>query len=263
MPKLTTQQRTELETEREFLVRSLDDLEAERADGGIDEVTYSTLHSDYTARTATVLRALASDTAPKAPEGKRPPVRRGRRWTIVAAILAFAGIAAFSLAQSSGTRAPGGLPTGGVTTPSVSSNSYEGHLQRAAQFRAEDIADQATKEYLAAANLRPKSPEPITDLADMLLVRFISGVDNNTSLVTNASQLIDKAFTLDPHYGPAFFDEGILLRFDKKPVAESVNAFNEYLKLDPKGEHVGDAQSFIQQLTTPSTSTTTSPTTTP
>ncbi|HEY3833070.1 MAG TPA: hypothetical protein VGO03_12315 [Acidimicrobiia bacterium] len=262
MPKLTTQQRTELETEREFLVRSLDDLEAERADGGIDEVTYSTLHSDYTARTATVLRSLASDTAPKAPEGKRPPVRRGRRFTIVAAILAFAGLAAFSLAHSSGTRAPGGLPTGGVTTPSVAANSYEGHLQRAAQFRAEDIADQATKEYLAAARLRPTSPEPITLLADMLLVRFTTGIDNNPQLVTQASSLVDKALKLDPNYGLAYYERGIVRGLEKQ-VATSVADFRHYLQLDPHGDEVTQANDFIQQLTTPSTSTTTLPTTTP
>ena len=37
----------ELERERDFLLRSLDDLEAERAEGGIDDSSYDELHDDY------------------------------------------------------------------------------------------------------------------------------------------------------------------------------------------------------------------------
>ena len=248
--------------EREFLVRSLDDLDAERADGGIDEVTYSTLHSDYTARTATVLRSLASDTAPKASERARASVPRSRRWTIVGGIIVFAGAAAFALAHTSGTRAPGGLPTGGVTTPTAAPNTFEGDLAKAEQFRAEDIPDQATTWYLKAAKLEPRSPEPIDDLADMLLVRFTTGIDNQTTLVSQASSLVDEALKLDPNYGPAYYDRGIVRGLEKQ-VAPAVADFRHYLQLEPSGEQVVQAKDFIQQLTAPSTSTTTSPTTTP
>ena len=85
-------------------MRSLDDLESERAEGAIDEATYDTLHSDYTARTAAVLRALAGGETAKASVPKPPPVPRGRRWVIVAGIIVFAAGAAVALAKSSGTR---------------------------------------------------------------------------------------------------------------------------------------------------------------
>ncbi len=42
--------RTAQEEERDFLLRSLDDLESERAAGNIDDETYQRLHDDYTAR---------------------------------------------------------------------------------------------------------------------------------------------------------------------------------------------------------------------
>jgi len=52
------EERERLEAERDFLLRSLDDLEGERAAGGIDDESYSRLHDDYTARAAAAIRAL-------------------------------------------------------------------------------------------------------------------------------------------------------------------------------------------------------------
>ena len=56
-----------LAAEEEFLLRSIDDLEAELAAGGIDAATYRTLHDDYTARAAAVIRARQgrADPAPQ------------------------------------------------------------------------------------------------------------------------------------------------------------------------------------------------------
>ena len=65
----------ELEAEREFLLRSLDDLESEREAGNIDDETYRSLHEDYTARAATVIRSLRDGVAPVLPEA--PRARRG------------------------------------------------------------------------------------------------------------------------------------------------------------------------------------------
>ena len=48
----------QLEAERDFPLKSLDDLEAERAAGGIDDDSYRALHDDYTARAAATIRAL-------------------------------------------------------------------------------------------------------------------------------------------------------------------------------------------------------------
>jgi hypothetical protein len=48
-----------LEEERDFLLRSLRDLEAEHDAGDIDDTDYATLKDDYTARAAAVLRELA------------------------------------------------------------------------------------------------------------------------------------------------------------------------------------------------------------
>lgn len=48
-----------LEEDRDYLLRSLEDLEQEREAGDIEEADYLTLKEDYTARAADVLRSLA------------------------------------------------------------------------------------------------------------------------------------------------------------------------------------------------------------
>ena len=57
--------RTALEEERDFLFRSLRDLDAERTAGDIDDEDYQSLRDDYTVRAAEVVRRLAAiDEAP-------------------------------------------------------------------------------------------------------------------------------------------------------------------------------------------------------
>lgn len=51
--------RRRLEAERDFLLRSLDDLEREHDESGIDDETYAVLHADYTARAAAATRSLS------------------------------------------------------------------------------------------------------------------------------------------------------------------------------------------------------------
>ncbi|MCU4185846.1 hypothetical protein K6U06_15865 [Acidiferrimicrobium sp. IK] len=61
--------RAVLEEERDFFLRSLRDLESERAAGDIDDVDYAALRSDYTARAAAVLRRLEALDAPQTSDG--------------------------------------------------------------------------------------------------------------------------------------------------------------------------------------------------
>ena len=66
--------RAALEEERDFLLRSLDDLEREHDAGDIDETDYEGLRDDYTVRAATVLRSLDAHAAlVTAPAGNKPP----------------------------------------------------------------------------------------------------------------------------------------------------------------------------------------------
>ena len=81
-PRLPDAEREQLEQERDFLLRSLDDLELEHESGGIDDESYAELHDDYTARAAAAIRALR-DGVDNRPE-PAPPVPAKRRVAIIA-----------------------------------------------------------------------------------------------------------------------------------------------------------------------------------
>ncbi len=96
-----------LEDERDFLFRSLDDLEREREAGDIDDADYRTLKDDYTARAAEVLHAIEEDRA--AFEAAATPVSGRRRAFTVLAVLLVAVVAGVLVTQASGRRGSAGL----------------------------------------------------------------------------------------------------------------------------------------------------------
>ena len=109
VPAREDEAREQLEAERDFLLRSLDDLEAEHAAGGIDDESYRTLHDDYTARAAAVIRALRDgvDARPDA-----APVSWKRRALVIGGVVAFAIAVALGLAAALGARLPGKTSSG-------------------------------------------------------------------------------------------------------------------------------------------------------
>jgi tetratricopeptide (TPR) repeat protein len=101
-----------LEDERDFLLRSLDDLEGEHAVGDVDEHDYATLRDDYTARAARVIRTIEQHQARVAdPE---PRAARWRRLAVAAGIVAFALLAGVLVAQAAGRRQAGETITGDI-----------------------------------------------------------------------------------------------------------------------------------------------------
>lgn len=96
-----------LEEERDFLLRSLADLDRELAAGDIDDADHRTLTADYTARTAEVLRAIDEGRAAlSAPE---EATSFGRRLLVVGGVALVAVLAGVLVAQSSGSRGSSGL----------------------------------------------------------------------------------------------------------------------------------------------------------
>jgi len=77
----------ELEEERRFLLRSLDDLEREHEAGDVDAADYETLKDGYTVRAAAVLREIDSGRSRLAPKSPR---RWGRLVGAAAVVLAVA-----------------------------------------------------------------------------------------------------------------------------------------------------------------------------
>ena len=64
--------RDDLEQERDFLLKSLDDLETEHDSGGIDNESYQQLHDDYTARATATIHALRDGVDARPAPRRRP-----------------------------------------------------------------------------------------------------------------------------------------------------------------------------------------------
>jgi tetratricopeptide (TPR) repeat protein len=134
-----------LEEEREFLLRSLEDLEREHAAGDVDDDDYAALKDDYTARAAAVIRAI--DAGRKRPR-KQPRAKDRRRTLLVAAgVVVFAALAGVLVAQSIGRRDPGEVTTGDISQSlpeklnEAGRRSGEGQLAAAIELYDEVLAE--------------------------------------------------------------------------------------------------------------------------
>ena len=112
-----------LEEERDFLLRSLDDLEREYEAGDVDDDDYRTLLDDYTHRAAVVLRAIDERRAAHS-AAVASSRRTGRTAVGVVAVLGFALVAGLGVARAAGDRSDGGFITGGVR-PTVGQQLFE------------------------------------------------------------------------------------------------------------------------------------------
>lgn len=244
-------------------MRSLDDLDAEHAEGNIDDVTYARLKDDYTARAARVLHRLdgdvdgedsAGDAADAADAAQHHHV--GRRALTGAAVVAFAVIASTALAYGLGARLPGQTITGNQTPtkgqPSAAAaglarlraavttnpNDPNAHLVLArALMGSQDLPDALT-EFRDAARLDPKNPEPFTYSG--WLIRLQGFPDQ-------ALQLLDKAIEVDPQYADARAFKGIILFRDRKDPEGAIAQFQRYLVRAPDSPLADQVRTLLAQ----------------
>ena len=99
--------------QRDFLLRSLDDLEAEYAAGDLADDDYHALKADYTRRAAAAIRAAEAADEPSPPRRSAgSPTARIAAWTLAVAVLAI--IAGLLLARFSGSRDVGDTVSGDI-----------------------------------------------------------------------------------------------------------------------------------------------------
>ena len=257
-----------LEEEREFLLRSLDDLDGERAEGNIDDETYERLRADYTARAARVLRALDGEPVAGAeadgPSASRPSTTR--RLLSAGGIVAFVVIVGVGLAYGLGARLPGQTITGRQTPAGPSASRQLADLRAAAARSPKDPAahlalaralmatdgGKALEEFRAAAALDPRNPEPYAYSG--WLIRLQGFPDEGLTL-------IDKAISLRDDYADARFFKGIILLRDKSDPRGAVAQFQRYLVAAPGSPLAAQVRTLLAEAVeaSPSTSTTTSP----
>lgn len=173
--------RERVRTERDHLLVSLDDLDAEFAAGDIDELDYRALSDDYVARAAALTRALESS---KLPQSRTTPVRRTAVLWIVG-VVAIALVAGFAMARFSGGRADGDTASGEIRLSTAGLLS-----EAAAAFTSGDTA-RAIDTYGEVLELQPTNVEAMT---------YRGWLRYQTGESESASEDFDAAVDLDPTY---------------------------------------------------------------
>jgi tetratricopeptide (TPR) repeat protein len=278
---LDPDERAQLEHERDFLLRSLDDLDRERDKGAIDDESYARLHDDYTARAAAVIRTLRDgvDVRPIA-----PPISRRRRVLTILGIVAFAVVVALALAAALGARLPGQTSsgnTGGSAAPGGSSTAKGGsgsgtlsvaqRIQRLKDSLADNPDDLATRLLLArfleadgdlAGALQqydevlarnPASAEAQAQAGRILYLTARAAVKPNPDavdgLIQQAMARLDQAITVDPSYPDARYFRAIVEANEFGAFAVAQNDLQRYLILAPQGQFGAQARQLLAQVT--------------
>ena len=250
-----------LEAERDFLLRSLADLEAEHAAGNLNEERFRALHDQYTVQAATVLRAIERVQATHAgPALTRPDRRRIPRVLAAAALTAVALLAGGTLlARSAGDRQPGQTITGNAQ----SASDTLGTLARRARQRLEDFDAQmaygnalmqageavdALRAFDAAARLDPSAPAPKAYSGWLV---FLAGLTDQALL------RIEAAVAADPDYPDARFFRGMVLLRGRDDTAGALVELRRFLDLAPPGPERDQVQQLVNSLEQPTSTITT------
>ena len=181
MAQLTDGELSRLEEERDHLLVSLDDLDSEHGAGDIDDLDYTTLRDDYTARTAQLTRVL-DGAAVKRTRRKRT-VSQKLLWGV--GVLALAGLSSWAMIAFSGARGSGDTASGEIRQSTVTL------LADAAEaFGTGDVA-RSISLYDEVLALQPTNVEAYTYRG---WVQYQSG--DAESAIAN----FDEAVALDPEY---------------------------------------------------------------
>jgi tetratricopeptide (TPR) repeat protein len=285
--KLGKERRAQLEEERDFLMKSLDDLELEKESGGIDDESYAALHDDYTARLAAALRSLRDDVDVVPKDQPAPKGRARKRVVLIVGVVVFALIAGVSLAYAVGARLPGQTGSGNSqatsTTLSASDkatlaklktqitklqkqvdaapNDYNSRLQLSLAYEENADLLNALKQSDAAIAIDANRPEAHANSARLLYLisSQLPAKSAQQQYIAQALAGFNKAIEVDPKYADAYFFRAVLYYAALQDFARAQIDLQNYLLLDPAGKWQDKAHSLLadatKQLASPSTTT--------
>jgi tetratricopeptide (TPR) repeat protein len=212
-----------IEDERDFLLRSLRDLEAEHHAGDITDEDFARLRDEYTVRAARALRA--AEVPPRSPRARRSPRLVA---LIVLGVLAIAATAGVLVAQSAGERVAG-RPVTGVAPPTAPPDN----LTRARQLFSE-------RKYLDALKLYDKilagQPNNVEALAYRGWLLFQARQASPDELTDRALQSLDRAVLADPSFPDAHFFRGWVLHYGKDDPAAAVPEYRAFIATNPPAQ---------------------------
>jgi tetratricopeptide (TPR) repeat protein len=233
-----------LEEQRDFLLRSLEDLEQEHAAGDVDEHDYTALRDDYTARAARVIRALGAHQARVA--APRSARARWRTLVTVAGVVLFALGAGVLVAQAAGRRGSGDSVTGSIR------ESTRDQIDDAIDVAAEDGDYQGAVDRLDA--VLDDDPDNVEALTWKGWFQYRSG--DPASMAT----LID-AVEADPEYPTTHAFLAVMLRDLGRP-DYALRELDRLDELDPPAEvqqMVAGLREELEATTSSASTTTTEP----
>lgn len=236
------------EEERDFLLRSLEDLEVERAAGDVDAHDYAALHDSYVARAAAAIRDVDGADAPRAPRriGWRPLA-----WGVL--VLAVAAGAGVVVARNTGERSPGMGMTGAVDDGSVSSL-----LVKARSMGMSDMAGTLDL-YSRVLAIEPDNVEALTYFGwyTVLSATQQTDSDRGSQMLQSGMVLLRQATVTDDTYPDAHCFLGIaFFRFldDAEAAAPEIDAC---LKANPPAQVKTMVEGLAAQIDTATANTTT------
>ena len=227
-----------LEDQRDFLLRSLEDLEREHDAGDLDDGDYHTLRDDYTARAAETLRALDERRVAFADARRRSG--RGRTLAVSGGVIAFAVMAGLLVASSLGARQAGDSATGGIST-------QESPSQRAQQCipkMAPQAPSGAISCFQAVLDDDPRNVVALAWLGWQLeLSSSFAPEEQQAALQASSGNLIEGAVAADPDYSYARAFRAVVA-FRRQDYALAKQYLAEFRERDPSP----DAESVISQF---------------
>ncbi len=180
---ISNDEREQMLIERDHLLTSLDDLDAEFAAGDLDEIDYQTLKDEYTARAAKLSRVL--DGAPvKRTRAAATPM--GRRLLWLGGVVLLAAFAAFAMVEFSGARGSSETASGEIRLSTASLLN-----DAANEFRLGNI-DRAIELYGEVLEENPTNVEAFT---------YRGWLQYQSGDVDAANADFDEAVAFDPTYG--------------------------------------------------------------
>jgi tetratricopeptide (TPR) repeat protein len=254
----TTGTNAAMEEERDFLIRSLHDLDSERAAGDIDQRDYEALRDDYTVRAAALLRRLeeprpqpqpahdpAQEPAPP-PTRARRARRARRRWTrwqiaaVAAIVVILAGLVGWQLGHNANHRTAGETITGSNNSANSLSGAEVDQLLTQAESEAESNPIDAIKVYNQILKVYPDQPQALTEQG---------WIYAQAGLLSQAESLLRRAETASASYDPAHGYLGIVL-FGEKNYAGAVSELTYYLAHGPNPALTSQATAALKAATT-------------
>lgn len=276
-----------LEEDRDYLLRSLDDLEREREAGDLDEADYLVLKDDYTARAAEVLRSLdradgvvgagaaGGDVTEAGPDGAgggaagtaQPggheagrPIGTGRRPVVVGAPArrrsplrpVLVGVVLLAFAAGTGAlvaRSAGERMPGGPVSGAITATGPSARIADDL-VRARELV--AKGETLAAIKLYDTVIERDAEQPEALayrgwLLRLAGRAAGNTALVDKGMEFIERAVAADPTYPDARFFRAFVLYQDRKDPAAAVPELRAFLAGDPPAGMVAVVEDMLSR----------------